>query len=63
MLNDENESATLFMMCSSQGLRAGCVAGVVVNRNEMETRTTRRRSPSKPRPVKVVVDAARRLVV
>ncbi len=37
VLNFEMESATLFTMCASQGLRAGCVAGVLVNRTQQET--------------------------
>ena len=31
VLNYEMESATLLTMCTSQGLRAGMVAGVIVN--------------------------------
>ena len=30
------ESATLLTMCTSQGLRAGMVAGVIVNRTQQE---------------------------
>ncbi len=62
VLNFEMESATLFTMCSSQGLRAGCVAGVLVNRTKQETpdEETARRIESTG--VTVVVDAARRLV-
>ena len=37
VLNYEMESASLFTMCASQGLRAGCVAGVLVNRTKQET--------------------------
>ncbi len=37
VLNYEMESATLFTMCASQGWRAGCVAGVLVNRHQQET--------------------------
>ena len=36
VLNYEMESATLFTMCSALGLRAGCIAGVLVNRTETE---------------------------
>jgi uridine phosphorylase len=62
VLNYEMESATLFTMCASQGLRAGCVAGVLVNRTEQETpdEETARRIESTT--VAVVVAAARRLV-
>lgn len=37
VLNYEMEAATLFTMCSSSGLRSGCVAGVLVNRSMQET--------------------------
>ncbi len=62
VLNFEMESAALFTMCASQGLRAGCVAGVLVNRTKQETpdEATARRIESTS--VAVVVDAARRLV-
>ena len=62
VLNFEMESAALFTMCTSQGLRAGCVAGVLVNRTQQETpdEETARRIESTS--VAVVVDAARRLV-
>lgn len=62
VLNYEMESATLFTMCASQGLRAGCVAGVLVNRTMQETpdEETARRIESTS--VSVVVDAARRLL-
>lgn len=61
VLNYEMEAATLFTMCSSQGLRSGCVAGVLVNRNETETpdEETARRIESTT--VSVVVGAARTL--
>lgn len=36
VLNYEMESSTLFVVCSTLGLRAGCVSGVVVNRTEEE---------------------------
>lgn len=62
VLNYEMESATLFTMCASQGLRAGCVAGVLVNRTQQETpdETTAQRIESTT--VAVAVEAARRLV-
>lgn len=62
VLNYEMESATLFTMCASQGLRAGCVAGVLVNRTESETpdEETARRIESTT--VGVAVEAVRRLV-
>lgn len=36
VLNYEMESATLLTMCASQGLRAGMIAGVIVNRTQQE---------------------------
>lgn len=36
VLNYEMESATLFTMCAANGWRAGCVAGVLVNRTAEE---------------------------
>ena len=62
VLNYEMESATLFTMCASQGLRAGCVAGVLVNRMQQETpdETTAQRIESTT--VAVAVEAARRLL-
>lgn len=37
VLNYEMESATLFTMCATEGLQAGCIAGVLINRNHGET--------------------------
>jgi len=37
VMNYEMESATLLTMCASQGLRAGMVAGVIVNLSQQET--------------------------
>lgn len=62
VLNYEMESATLFTMCSSQGLRAGCVAGVLVNRNDMEIPDEEAAKQVEATSVQIVVDAARRLV-
>ena len=61
VLNYEMESATLLTMCASSGLRAGCVAGVIVARDveEIPDMETVRRSESTA--VKVVVEAARTL--
>jgi len=36
VMNYEMESATLFTMCSALGLKAACVAGVLVNRTRQE---------------------------
>ena len=61
VLNYEMEAATLFTMCSTQGLRAGCVAGVLVNRNETETPDEETARRIEATTVGVVVGAARTL--
>ncbi len=62
VLNYEMESATLFTMCASQGWRAGCVAGVLVNRHQQETPDSETMELAEKRAVSVVLDAARILV-
>jgi uridine phosphorylase len=62
VLNYEMESATLFTMCSSQGLHAGCVAGVLVNRTEQETPDEEVAKRIEATSIGVVVEAARRLL-
>ncbi|XNM48123.1 hypothetical protein ACLK17_23920 [Escherichia coli] len=42
VMNYEIECATLLTMCASQGLRAGMVAGVIVNRTHKKSRMLRR---------------------
>ena len=61
VLNYEMESATLFTMCATQGLRAGCVAGVLVNRNDEETPDEAAAGAVEAASLAVGVDAARRL--
>ena len=62
VLNYEMEAATLFTMCASYGLRAGCVAGVLVNRTQTETPSEETAKRIESTTVSVVVEAARRLV-
>ncbi|MGK2946071.1 MAG: uridine phosphorylase [Candidatus Malihini olakiniferum] len=62
VLNYEMEAATLLTMCSSQGLRAGMVAGVIVNRTQQETPDIAMMKLAETVAVKVVLDAARRLL-
>lgn len=62
VLNYEMESATLFTMCSSSGLRAGCVAGVLVNRTQTETPSEETAQLIESTSVAVAVEAARRLL-
>jgi len=61
VLNYEMESATLFTMCASQGLRAGCVAGVIVNRDQSEIPDEETAQGIERISVAIVVEAARRL--
>jgi uridine phosphorylase len=62
VLNYEMEAATLFTMCSSQGLRSGCIAGVLVNRTRQETPDEDMAARIEATLVTVAVEAARRLL-
>jgi uridine phosphorylase len=63
VLNYEMESATLFTMCSTQpGLRAGCVAGVLVNRNDEETPDESAAAAVEATSIGIAVEAARLLL-
>ena len=63
VLNYEMEAATLFTMCGANGWRAGCVAGVIAQRTEAETIVDEETvSATEELAVRVVVEAARRLV-
>ncbi|WP_380184525.1 uridine phosphorylase [Kalamiella sp. sgz302252] len=62
VLNYEMESATLLTMCASQGLRAGMVAGVIVNRTQQEIPDAETMKKTESDAVRIVVDAARRLI-
>lgn len=62
VLNYEMEAATLFTMCASQGLRAGCVGGVLVNRDQDETPDKEFSRQIEATSIGVVVEAARRLL-
>lgn len=61
-LNYEMESATLFTQCSTNGWRAGMVAGVLVNRTQQEIPSPDVHDRVEANAVDVVVAAARRLV-
>lgn len=61
VLNYEMESATLFTMCATNGWRAGCVAGVLVNRTTEEMPDHDASAGVEATSIGVVVDAARRL--
>ncbi len=62
VMNYEMESATLFTMCSSQGLRAGMVAGVIVNRTQQEMPGAALMEQAENKAIRVVVAAARHLL-
>lgn len=62
VLNYEMEAATLFTMCASSGLRAGCVAGVLVNRTREETPDEHAAANVETTTVGLAVEAARRLL-
>ena len=62
VLNFEMESATLLTMCASSGLKAGCVAGVIINRTQKETPDHETLKLAETRAIQVVVDAARELL-
>ncbi len=61
VLNFEMEAATLFTMCASSGLRAGCVAGVIVNRTQKET-PQHDHNEVEARAIKAVVETVRNLI-
>ncbi|TNI12794.1 uridine phosphorylase [Aeromonas veronii] len=62
VLNYEMESATLLTMCSSQGLRAGMVAGVIVNRTQQEIPNAETMAKTESDAIKIVLGAARKLI-
>jgi len=62
VMNYEMESATLLTMCASQGLRAGMVAGVIVNRTQQEIPDAETMKKTESQAVQIVVEAARRLL-
>ena len=62
VLNFEMESATLLTMCASSGLRAGCVAGVIINRAQQEIPDHETLREIEARSIKVVVEAARKML-
>lgn len=61
VMNFEMESATLFTMCAALGLRAGMVAGVIVNRTQQEIPNEATIKGTEDRAVSVVVEAAGKL--
>ncbi|MBW0661873.1 uridine phosphorylase, partial [Escherichia coli] len=62
VMNYVMESATLLTMCASQSLRAGMVAGIIVNRTQQEIPDAETMKQTESQAVKIVVEAARRLL-
>ena len=62
VLNFEMESATLFTMCSSLGLKAGCVAGVIINRTEKEQPNHKDLNRIEQKSIDVVIETAKALL-
>ncbi|MGL5949257.1 MAG: uridine phosphorylase [Aeromonas sp.] len=62
VLNYEMESATLFTQCASLGLRAGMVAGVIVNRTQQEIPSAATMAKTETDAIKIVLSAARQLL-
>ena len=62
VMNYAMESATLLTMCAAMGLKAGMVAGVIVNRTQTEQPDHAVAKATEHHSINVVVDAARRLL-
>ena len=62
VMNYEMESATLLTMCAALGLKAGMIAAVIVNRTEQEIPSPDTMKAAEQVSVKVVLEAARRLL-
>lgn len=63
VLNYEMESSTLFTMCSANGWRAACVAGVIVNRTQQEIPSTQSMKKTEVNVISIVVATARKLTL
>lgn len=59
VMNYEMESATLFTMCSALGLRAGMIAGVIVNRTQQEIPNEATIKATEEKAISAVVEAVR----
>lgn len=62
VLNYEMESATLLTMCASSGLKAGCIAGVIVNRTGQEIPNEDTLAAVEADAIGAVVEAARTML-
>ena len=63
VLNYEMESSTLFTMCASQGWRAACIAGVIVNRCQQEIPDEATMKKTEVSAILIVIAAAKKLLV
>ena len=61
-LNYEMESATLLTMCSTMGLRAGCIAGVIVNRSKKEAVDEKVIAQTEEQVIRIATRAAQKLL-
>jgi len=62
VLNFEMESATLFTMCATQGWRAGCISGAIVNRMQQEIPDEAIMAKTEADAISAAVGAARTLL-
>ena len=62
VLNYEMESSTLFTMCAANGWRAGCVAGVIVNRMQQEIPDEATMKKTEVSAISIVVAAAKKML-
>lgn len=62
VLNYEMEAATLLVMCSALGLRAGCVAGVAAQRTRSEAVALDQLQQSEENAIRVATNAVARLL-
>lgn len=60
--NFEMEGATLYTQCATLGLRAGMVAGVIINRNKAEIPDEKQAKIVEDNGIKTAVAAAKRLL-
>lgn len=63
VLNYEMESATLLTMCAAQSLRAGMIAGVIINRTQQETPEKLIIRQTEERAIRIVIEAARKIIL
>ncbi|WCE31784.1 uridine phosphorylase [Vibrio sp. SCSIO 43137] len=62
VLNFEMESATLLAMCASSGFRAGCLAGVIVNRCKTDTPSDSATEQVEQDSIRVIIQSARNII-